>query len=420
MPMRRTLLASIVAYLLFAFAAPVLVSAGIGVSPGNIINETLGLGNVFKQDITISQSDPKEPLDIKVDVDVPGATEWFSFTPGTEFTIPAGQKVQTIQVVVTVPEDAALSTYTGAIRITAVPAASTTGNGVSVTKGAKLDVSLTTTNQPYSSLLVRSMDISDAGEGEQLKLTLRVENKGNMDDAPSKVTIDIQDLNQQTLKTIELTEFAKVPVSETQEISASFTHELPVSEYFGLVKVYAGDQMIREERLNFKVSASNVGQPVNTVDDLSDSNRVVLIALVIGIVAVLSVILYRIASRLRNKNQAYVALVAALVLVSGGFMYAMGFTPSQAATEKVNGLSSDRSQLEVSTVRVAPSTVETEVVESTGYKLYAAPDRTSAVLYTAQEGEDFPVVAEESDWYKVTTPAGQEAWLSKGDVVAAN
>lgn len=416
--MRKTTFFAAIAYLVVAMLGPIVVSAGLGISPGNIINATLLVGSVYKQDIVISQSDPTEDMQITISADVPDATNWFSFTPGEQFVIPAGEKTYTATVVVTVPKDAALRKYTGAIRVTAVPRDAANNGGVSVTKGARIEVDLTTTNQGYSEILVRSVDITDAAQGEQLSLTIRAENKGNTLAAPTKVTVEFQNLNQVPIDTIEFNELDGIPVSETKDLKLSFTHQLPAGEYFAIVKIYSGETVLREERLNFKIAKTDSTSSIATIDDTSDTNRVLIIAGGVAVVTITAIVLFRIASRLKQrKNQAYVATMVVLVAVSGLFIYTQNFTSAPTnPNQRVSGIYSDNSKVESTKTDLEAPPVVTRVKEKVGYDVYSEPADNAAIVYTAKENEELTVLEEQSGWYKVNLPTGGSGWIKTGDV----
>lgn len=264
------------------------VQAGIGVSPAEIINDHLKPGGTITQQITLSQSEPNEDIKVTITTDVGDANDWFSFKPGKEFTIPAGQSQFPIEVVINVPSDASLDQFKGAVRFTAVPADQERVGGVSIAKGGRLDVDLITTNKDVGDLLVRLIDIQDLDEGDSLNVDMKIENKGNVTDAPDKVTLEILDLNQNPLESLEATEFDTIEPSETKTIQAKFYPTVGIGEFFGIVKVYYNDEVLREERLVF-----NINKKIEAKDTKEESESVLSndLLLPIGLVVLLLVIM---------------------------------------------------------------------------------------------------------------------------------
>ena len=82
--------------LLFSvFAGCLLFSSSVralGISPPWIINHHLLRGSHFEKTVHINQGDPKEPLYVEIEIEVPPEIrDWITIKSGMEFTIPIVQ-----------------------------------------------------------------------------------------------------------------------------------------------------------------------------------------------------------------------------------------------------------------------------------------------------------------------------------------
>ncbi len=416
--MKKILLFSLLG-LLLGNLFPLVVEAGLGVSPATIRNERMKPGSVYRQQIIISQAEPDEDLQVTIEKDAPGINDWVSFELGEMFTIPKGTNKFTFDAIVTVPANADMRTYEGVIRIKAVSAdAGSTGGGVSVIKGARLDLEIVVSDRDVSELLVRAVDISDVVSGEALLISLKVENLGNVSSVPTLLTLDITDLNDNLLQSLRTTEFSSaIQPGELQDITTSIEHNLPSGEYFSLVKVYLDDLLLREERIPFRVE-SLITQPVS--DELpgelsSQTVRVIvsIFLLIIWLIVILLVLRMVIRSRRKSlsRKQLYILVVlAGLVgLLVAGITIALVWTES-SPSPAVEGIYTAETSAQV-LEQEFPSLPTVFEVGKSGYSVYAEPSFSSPIIYTAGEGDSFDVRNEVPGWYMIWLPDGSTGWL---------
>jgi hypothetical protein len=234
------------------------VLAGFGVSPTNINNEFLKPGAHFEKTITLSRSDPVEELLVTIETSLDEISSWFQFDQGLQFIFPSGETRKSFDVIVDVPEDAPYKNFEGVIR---VKATSSTGEiqGVSIVKGARLEVALAVTEENVLDVLIRSMEMLDSEEGKPLKLEVVAENQGNVD-ATINAKITIKDLLMKELEVLEDVGFATIQPNETKTLQAEFLSTLPEGEYFVEAEVTLDgkvlveeNSVLREERLVFRI-----------------------------------------------------------------------------------------------------------------------------------------------------------------------
>jgi hypothetical protein len=408
---------------IFTALLTVPVFAGIGVSPADVTNLQLKQGATFKQEIIISQSDPNEDLTVNLEADVPGINDWFSFEPSATFTLPKGQQHFTTTVIVKVPQNADLKTYSGAVRLKASPANATQG-GVAVVKGARLDVKLGVTDKDITDFVVRSLTIEDFVVRTPLILKLKVENAGNIASAPTKVTISVTDLNNKPVDSLEGTEgLDPIGVGETKELSVKVANTLSPGEYFGDVKIWSQDKVLREEKINFKVKIPEAA-PAASLSSLSPEQQ--LLVIIVGVIVVSVIVLLLTLFTIHrityfSPHRKYILqIVAFVIFLVIDVLTILGvltqYNQNLPQTQEVKGVTTINQQ---STSSSTPTPVNTSTnLVPHEFKIYAAPDTTSPVVYVAKENEQLKVLEENSWGYKVILPNGANGWLPKGDVKA--
>lgn len=409
--------------------------AGFGVSPADIYNDHLKPGAEFEKEIILSRSETNENLKVSIETDLKEAESWFQFSPGREFIFPQGQSRITLKIKVKVDSKADIKKYDGIIRIKA-SSADEKASGVSIVKGARMEVSLVTTTLDVDTLNIKSAKIDTVDWGKPIKLSINTENTGNTSNSPSKVTIEIQDLNQQKIESQEVTKLEKIDPNTTKEIFAEFKNNLKNSgEYFALIKVFNGEKEIYADRLVFKVNPA----PENFNQDQSNQNRGFKFSFGFanGIIMALK----------QNKTESVYALASLLSLVVIGFLIfkkskknifkkiffvyiAIHFAVSYLL---INGYHQKRISdmakpgdvgfVQGESTEVTPEPVKNETNNSpliidkpAGYPIYRTPDLNSDIVYTAEENEKFTVISQNDNWYQVTLGNGSGGWLQKSSV----
>ena len=118
----------------------------LGISPPIVKSDRLIRGSHYEQVVYINQGAPKENLIAKAEIRLPeDIKKWVSLRPGLEFTIPQ-VRLFPLTVVIDVPEDAELRSYSGEIKITTSPETKNAGQ-VSIGIGLAIALTFTVTDQ---------------------------------------------------------------------------------------------------------------------------------------------------------------------------------------------------------------------------------------------------------------------------------
>lgn len=413
------------------FAKPAL--AGFGISPADIYNDHLKPGSSFEKDIVLSRSEASEDLKIVIETDLKEAESWFEFEPGKEFIFPAGQSRYTLKIKVNISPQADIKTYQGIIRIKA-SSVDTKDSGVSIIKGARMEVNLVTTSLDVNTFIVRGMSISKVGVKDPIKLLMNIENNGNTKTALSKVTLEIQDLTQKTIETQEDTSLDKIDPNTSKEIIAEFKNNLGGGEYFGLVKVYLDDEIIHSDRLVFKVigesaAVSQLGKAsfITKFVDLIRANKVETIAIlliplfpiIIGLVIYKFGFLLSIKSMFLGGTIVYTIIAFALLSLYH-FMWKPANMAQPSDVGSVQGESIESSNVATPIPPKSNPPLKVDRKQIDGYPIYRTPDFDSIVVYVAKENEKFQVIDEKNDWYQVLTSNGNGGWLHQNSIKQSN
>ncbi len=384
------------------------LASGMGVSPATLENNYVKPGSTHSQEIIITQSSPDEPLDVLLEPDMGNANAWISFEPGTNFQIEQGVQKYIFKMNFTVPADAQLQNYNGFLRIKTSSSSDAVAGGVSVIQGARLDLNFRVTNEEYSELLVRALSIADVEADQPIQLKLKVENKGNYPNSPSRATLDVMNLNEVLLESLESSGMQNVNPGSTEEIFADFASNLGTGEYFGITKVYLGDSLLREEKLVFRIlerpdvsATEEIEREETILDKLSTGN---LLATLITVLLVTTASFFAVAMYIKKtkkdetaaeKRRLFIIFFIVALLTSAIMTAIINYDQLFPKEAEVKG---------VSVERIAPREL---------YNVYAQPDLNSSQIYEAIESETFPVIQENEEWYQVSLPNGQLGWIGK-------
>ncbi|MBN1618370.1 hypothetical protein JW887_03445 [Candidatus Dojkabacteria bacterium] len=296
-PLQLAMLLS--ALTMMVMASPSRVFAGFGISPVDITNEHMKPGAHYEKVITISRSDSNAKLavDVETDMEDSKANDWFSYDPGTEFTIDAGVQSFDLVVMIDVPKDADLDDYTGVVRVTTTPEES--DGTVAISQGGRVDVNLGVVDEDYVQFNVRMMELEDSYQGEKLPLLIKIENLGNIDAAPTKAVLNVEDAQGNFIVKLETTDIGKVAYGKTEEVYAYFDHDLEPGSYFSNTQVYDGDEQLSDAFLSFDIyegdrpSSESSGNESNELESMNTWYVllvVVLVGITVGIIVLFLVV----------------------------------------------------------------------------------------------------------------------------------
>lgn len=396
------------------------VHAGIGVSPALVENKNLRPGDKVTQTIVISQSEPDEALDVVIEPEIGAANDWLTFTPGAKFSIPKGTKQFALQMTISPPAGADIKQYKGVIRVKATPKGSVAG-GVTVVRGARIEVDFATTNKDYVELIVRGLDIDNFAAGSDLILKVKTENKGNIEAGPTKATIDVLDLTQKSVAKLSSDKIGKVQPSETKEVNAVFANTLKPGEYFAKTAVYYNNKKLREDRLVFTVTEGKPQDADKASGEVKKDKKINItvdklvlnISLVILIIATGGIAFLMIRKRkkltARQEQNLMIGISAIAMLLA------------ILATIAVNyeALFTDKETKNTIEIRVLGITSEPGLTGN-DYYIFAEPNENAVRLETAKEGQTYSVVEEKDGWYKLDLGDGKFGWIPENSVKATN
>ena len=401
--------------------------AGFGVSPAEIYNDSLKPGSTFEKEIVLSRSDPEENLKVIIETDLNETESWIRFEPGKEFIFPKGETRKTIKAIVSIPNNAELKNYKGLLRIKA-SSADTSNSGVSIVQGARMEVTLITTSINVDILSIKSLNIPDVDFQKPIKLLVSVQNGGNTEIAPSKIILEIQDLTKNIIETQEVTKLEKTPSNTTKEIIAEFKNNLNSGEYFGIVKVYLDDKLLRSDRLVFRVGAPPEGyNPATGKTNLFSkiittikNNRVETVAFIL--IPLFPIIIgYVLFKKSKSKKLKTIFLIATIGYAIIAFTLLYLYHQNRQVNLAKPG---DKGNVQGEIIEITPTNIPKADSQSSliinnnnaNYPIYRIPDLNSPVVYVANENEKLSVVSEQDGWYQVLTGKGTGGWLPKTSV----
>jgi len=236
----------------FLFSVAYEVRAGFGITPPRVWNDRLVPGSHYEQTITLTRSNPTNPIEILVEVDAPDIKDWITIDKGNSFIYPAGPQQFPMTVIIDVPKDAGYTTYYGKMTLRAAPVG---GKGeVTVALGAVVDLKLRVSGEEFSDFKLRGVSIPDLEEGWPVKFVVNLENLGNVKARPSKIRLDIYDsYHTKKLKSGEITDMSWVGPFEVGSSKGDLVVGLKEGQYWAEYEVYKNEEMILKDKLRFYV-----------------------------------------------------------------------------------------------------------------------------------------------------------------------
>ncbi len=396
------------------------VFAGFGISPAEIYNDHLKPGAVFEKEIVISRSEADEDLKVVIETDLGEAESWIKFEPSKDFVFPKNEKRKTIKAIVTVPKNADTKNYQGVLRIKA-SSLNSSGSGVSIVQGARMEVTLITTSLNVNILNVKGIRLPDVDWQQPLKLFTNIENSGNTEIAPEKIILEVQDLNKNPLDTQETTKIDKIAPNTTKEIFVEFKNTLTGGEYFGIVKVYADGREIYSDRLVFRVRNAPPGANQQISSTVKNNNILKHIGFsIIFLIPIIIVSILRKKTDKKKQKKTYLLLIVVYIIIVTILQY---FYHQKLKSDMAKP--GDIGNVQGESVEVIPTTNLPQTDNSSPliinqknatYPIYRTPDVNSAIVYTATENETFSVISQIEGWYQVSTQNGTGGWLPQTSV----
>lgn len=243
--------------------------AGFGISPPLVYNEHLVPGSRFEQEIILSRSDPKEPVEISVEIEAPEIKDWIKIGQGEKFIYPAGQQQFPMTVIVEVPQDAGYGTYYGKMNIKAAPVGAE--GQVRVAIGAQVKIQLRVSGEGFSDFKIRSVSVPDIEEGWPLKFVVNLENLGNVKVRPSRVYLEIFDnFYQEKLASGEILEMSWVEPFKVGTSEGVMAVDLKSGQYWVNYEIYKNKDLVLKEKIRLNVHLPGTLIPPPLFEKLKD------------------------------------------------------------------------------------------------------------------------------------------------------
>ena len=245
------------------------VLAGFGISPPRVWNDHLVPGSSFEQKITLSRSDPKEPVEITVEIEAPEIKNWIKIAEGEKFIYPAGQQQFPMTVIVEVPQDAGYGTYYGKMNIKAAPVGAE--GQVRVAIGAQADIRLRVSGEEFSDFKIRGISVPDIEEGWPLKFIVNLENLGNVKVRPSRVYLEIFDnFHQEKLASGEILEMSWVDPFKVGNSEGVMAVDLKSGQYWVDYEIYKNEDLVLKDKIRLNVHLPGTLIPSPLFERLKD------------------------------------------------------------------------------------------------------------------------------------------------------
>ena len=245
------------------------VLAGFGISPPRVWNDHLVPGSSFEQIITLSRSEPKEAVEITVEIVAPEIKNWIKIAEGEKFIYPAGQQQFPMTVIVEVPPDAGYGTYYGKINIKATPVGAE--GQVRVAIGAQADIRLRVSGEEFSDFKIRGISVPDIEEGWPLKFIVNLENLGNVKVRPSRVYLEIFDnFYQEKLASGEILEMSWVEPFKVGNSEGQLAVDLKSGQYWVNYEIYKNEDLVLKEKIRLNVHLPGTLRPLPLSERLKD------------------------------------------------------------------------------------------------------------------------------------------------------
>jgi hypothetical protein len=254
-----------IALLLFVTLGSQFALAGFGVTPPYVRNTSLTRNSTYEQQILLVRGDPAFALKASVIIDAPEIYDWIEIVEGTEFELPKGEQKVPMTVRIKVPKDAEFKNYTGAIRVKTGSTDDAVASGaVNISLGAQIDVELDVIDKEIKDFRIRKIGISDLNAGHKLawlyfpgkiQFKMLLENTGNIDVSPSKVTFSIFDATGNVLleDVKNKGSIVKVAPYASEEVIAQIPTRLPAGTYIARYKIFNDEEIKQEGEVNVNI-----------------------------------------------------------------------------------------------------------------------------------------------------------------------
>ncbi len=306
------------------------LAAAFGVSPPWIENDNLKAGSNFVYVINMSASDL--PKDMAVSAELEGDPEimqWLTIRDKDNLIIPRGQNIVPISVDMNIPEDAKVGKYNGNMKLNLVSDGKETDN-IAILLGSNVSIALNVVDYDVTDYWIKEIKTDTTPEGGIVKLDINLKNTGNT--VIDSIMANISVIDAKTGETLisgssdKLNRPVYPQMMENAELSFPAV-DLKEGTYFLEVELLKNGEPSYKSRLFLTVGPSIVNSSVSTSVNVTEenlapaaengSNDVIvqtsvrvrapitdsLIAIVIGILIILTIIVAKVYGKSKKRRR---------------------------------------------------------------------------------------------------------------------
>lgn len=241
--------------------------AGFGVSPPAIASDKILPGAHYEQMLVLLRADAEAELFATVKISAPEIADWIRIDKGLSFAMPAGASRVPIIASIDPPANAPLGNYQGKIEIFTSEKNAGQTSGIALATGAQVAIDISLTRDIFRDFLVKTVFVEDVQLLHwpwnsrifsklygKLRVSVKIENSGNVKIAPAKVALDIYDISEENLLlSAEDNTLKKIKPFQTGEIKAALPISLAAGQYWAKIKVYKDNDIISYDKAAFTV-----------------------------------------------------------------------------------------------------------------------------------------------------------------------
>jgi hypothetical protein len=303
---------------------PMVARAGFGVSPSLLQEDNLVPGASLQRTFYLVQGNPVGDLKVEILVESEKAANWFTIVGATDntLTIPGETQQFPVTVQIDVPDDAELGVYKAHVRANTLPAS---GDGqVTIALAARTTFNLVVGDDVIAEYSIDEVAIPDLHPSDAPRAELTIRNTGNVSSGPDAATFELfNKFGDLRLAYAQLDGTIPEVAAFTEErVTAAFPLDIQigVGEYWGHVKVYDDDVLVKELKTVFEVREDVEPRNSNKAEEAvasalstmstSSFNGIPTVALVAGGMlagVVLALMLYALVRRFARKRSPVVA-----------------------------------------------------------------------------------------------------------------
>jgi hypothetical protein len=283
--------------------------AGLGIIPSDWIEPNGMQGQQIEKTFTLVRKDASEDLYFasKITGDL---TNWIKIENGNNFVMPKGQQQFPVKITLNIPQNAEKKQYKGEIRLnseTNTEKASTGSVGVLLSSLVRID--LTISDKPFIDYDILRINVPKQEEGNFVNVVLKINNKGNVEAKPTKITTDIFDkFNSAQITSQTITDFSAikgVPPFSQGEIKLQIPAQLTPEQYWANISVYQDDKILKTDSITFEIVKKGTLKKENAASQYFKNNYILILGIILAIalIAGIAIGIWLFIKHKNNKKQ---------------------------------------------------------------------------------------------------------------------